>query len=259
MDAPLARRSRSEALEVAVGENGAVGGGHGWPRKKDVVARGYMGATLGLCQPMFYDIARCAQKTIAYGHLARKIVACCYTPFLRPTSMSARCRGPTGRKLSETSNGRMICARCTSSGRWYTSEQSMSFSTRFLRSPTAWSACQGSLWLGTRKHRRCRAPRNFHYSDHPSDVPCPLPRRIELVVMSIASPLTRPSPNGRRVGIRIVTFEACSGFTHVTARRIAQPPKGDLCDEAPALPVTRLSRSSASGSIDISPGGIFLH
>ena len=34
-----------------------------------------------------------------------------------------------------------------------------------------------------------------------------------------------PSPNGRRVGIRIVTFEACSSFTHVTARRIAQPPK----------------------------------
>jgi ABC-type molybdate transport system substrate-binding protein len=45
------------------------------------------------------------------------------------------------------------------------------------------------------------------------------------VRVSIASPLTRPSPNGRRVGIRIVTFEACSGFTHVTARRIAQPPE----------------------------------
>ena len=43
--------------------------------------------------------------------------------------------------------------------------------------------------------------------------------------LSIASPLVQPSPNGRRVGIRIVTFEACSGFTHVTARRIAQPPK----------------------------------
>src|SRR5213078_1370110 len=57
------------------------------------------------------------------------------------------------------------------------------------------------------------------------DVPSPLPRRIERVRVSIASPLTRPSPNGRRVGIRIVTFEACSGFTHVTARRIAQPPK----------------------------------
>ena len=29
----------------------------------------------------------------------------------------------------------------------------------------------------------------------------------------------------RLLGIRIVTFEACSGFTRVTARRIAQPPK----------------------------------
>ena len=43
--------------------------------------------------------------------------------------------------------------------------------------------------------------------------------------VSIASPLMQPSPNTRRVGIRIVTFEACSGFTHVTACRIAQPPK----------------------------------
>jgi hypothetical protein len=45
------------------------------------------------------------------------------------------------------------------------------------------------------------------------------------VRVSIASPLVQPSPNGRRVGIRIVTIEACSGFTRVTARRIAQPPK----------------------------------
>ena len=58
---------------------------------------------------------------------------------------------------------------------------------------------------------------------------------------------------------RIVTFEACSGFTHVTARRIAQPPTGDLCHEAPTHAVTRISRSSATGSIDNSPGGIFLH
>src|SRR4029450_5750790 len=43
--------------------------------------------------------------------------------------------------------------------------------------------------------------------------------------MLITSPLARPSPIGRRVGIRIVTFEACSGFTRVTARRIAQLPK----------------------------------
>src|SRR4051794_40576636 len=63
------------------------------------------------------------------------------------------------------------------------------------------------------------------YPNHPSNVPCPLPRRIEWVQVSIASPSTRPSPLFRRVGIRIITFEACSDFTHVTARWIAQPPK----------------------------------
>src|SRR6478609_748096 len=71
-------------------------------------------------------------------------------------------------------------------------------------------------------HPRSSAP---DYPNHLSNVPRLLPRRIERVLMSIASPLMLPSPNGRRVGIRIVTFEACSGFTHVTARRIAQQPK----------------------------------
>ncbi len=66
------------------------------------------------------------------------------------------------------------------------------------------------------------------YPNHLSDVPCPLPRRIERVRVSIASPLVQPSPNGRRVGIHIVTFEAFSGFTHVTAHRIAQSPTRPL-------------------------------
>jgi hypothetical protein len=35
--------------------------------------------------------------------------------------------------------------------------------------------------------------------------------------------------------------------------------QGNLCHEAPAQPVTRPNRSSASGSIDNFPGGIFLH
>ena len=76
--------------------------------------------------------------------------------------------------------------------------------------------------------------------------------------VSIASPLMQPSPNGRRVGIRIVTFEACSSFTHVTARRIAQSPKATF--------VTRLQpcqlpsqAALATASIDNSLGGIFLH
>ena len=50
-------------------------------------------------------------------------------------------------------------------------------------------------------------------ANHLSDVPCPLPRRIAWVRVSITSPHVRPSPNDRRVGIRIRTFEACSGFT----------------------------------------------
>jgi hypothetical protein len=50
-------------------------------------------------------------------------------------------------------------------------------------------------------------------TNHPTDVPCPLPRRIAWVRVSIASPHVRPSPNDRRVGIHIRTFEACSGFT----------------------------------------------
>ena len=35
--------------------------------------------------------------------------------------------------------------------------------------------------------------------------------------------------------------------------------RGDLCHEAPTCSVTRASRSSASGSIDNSPGGTLLH
>src|SRR3954470_21178812 len=56
--------------------------------------------------------------------------------------------------------------------------------------------------------------------------PCraPYPGGSRRVPVSIASPLTRPSPFPRRVGIRIFTFEACSGFTRVPARWIAQPP-----------------------------------
>ena len=36
---------------------------------------------------------------------------------------------------------------------------------------------------------------------------------------------TRPSPFPSRVGVHDFTFEACSGFTLVTAHRIARPPK----------------------------------
>ena len=68
---------------------------------------------------------------------------------------------------------------------------------------------------------------------------------------SIASLSVQPSPNGRRVGIRIVTFEACSGFTHVTARQIAQPPKATFVTRLqpvrlPAQPARQLPDQSTT-------------
>jgi hypothetical protein len=77
------------------------------------------------------------------------------------------------------------------------------------------------------------------YPFHPSSVPRPIPRRIEWLHASIASPSVSPSPFGRRVGIHIGTFEACSGFTHVAARWIAQPPKATF--------VTRLQSGQSPG------------
>ena len=39
----------------------------------------------------------------------------------------------------------------------------------------------------------------------------------------------------------------------------AQPPKGDLCHEAPTHAVIRISRSSATGLMDMPPALAFAH
>src|SRR4051812_33493726 len=78
---------------------------------------------------------------------------------------------------------------------------------------------------------------------YPSDMPCPLPRRTRRVHLSVASPSARPSPNLRRVGVRDFTFEACSGFTRVTACRIAQR----VARQLPAQPTTRWVEPSSTG------------
>ena len=42
----------------------------------------------------------------------------------------------------------------------------------------------------------------------------------------------------RRLGARIDTFEACSGFTRVAARTLADPPEAGLCPRSFDGPVT---------------------
>ncbi len=59
-----------------------------------------------------------------------------------------------------------------------------------------------------------------------------------------------------RVGIRDFTFEACSGFTHVTARPVAQPPKAAFVTEASTRPVAQPSRSSATRPFRLLSGWI---
>src|SRR5262245_12934593 len=55
----------------------------------------------------------------------------------------------------------------------------------------------------------------------------------------------RPSSNERRLGARIQPFGACSGFTRVAARTLADPPKTGLCpqgfDGLVALAVSRVA------------------
>ena len=56
-------------------------------------------------------------------------------------------------------------------------------------------------------------------------VPASLPRRKRIGARVALFPIRqRPSPKVRRVGFRIVRFEACSTFTRVPARMVAGPP-----------------------------------
>jgi len=65
-------------------------------------------------------------------------------------------------------------------------------------------------------------------------------------------------PRSRRVGIRNCTFEACSGFIRIRPIGSLDRPRRPF-HEAPAPPVFRRYRSSATSLIDFSLGGSFLH
>src|SRR5262252_740787 len=88
------------------------------------------------------------------------------------TSMLARCRGPTGRKLSETSHDQVICARCTSSGRWYRSANAPVYPWVTLRGQaTSRSSSISSTNSALRRADRCRDIRHcgqFNESEAPT-------------------------------------------------------------------------------------------
>ena len=69
----------------------------------------------------------------------------------------------------------------------------------------------------------------------------------------------RPSPLFRRVGVHDFTFEACSGFTHVTACRIAQPPKAAFVTRLRPGRLPDQAARQLPGPTDNSLGGSFLH
>src|SRR5215469_13438416 len=69
----------------------------------------------------------------------------------------------------------------------------------------------------------------------------------------------RPSPLFRRVGVHIFTFEACSGFTRVTARQIARPPEAAFVTRLRPDRSPRQAARQLPELTDNSPGGTFLH
>ena len=66
-------------------------------------------------------------------------------------------------------------------------------------------------------------------------------------------------PKWQEGGIRLVTFEACSGFTHVTARRIAQPPKATFVARLRPSQLPSQAARQLPDPIDNYPGGTLLH
>ena len=64
-------------------------------------------------------------------------------------------------------------------------------------------------------------------------LPLSLPKTLQFSMpktLQFSMPIDsqRPSPKFRRVGFRIIRFEACSTFTRVPARMVAEPPSAAL-------------------------------
>jgi hypothetical protein len=105
------------------------------------------------------------------------------------------------------------------------------------------------------QQRRGRDPRPRRGSPdcphHLSGVPCPLPRRTKRVHMSISYPV-RTALNA--------PYKACSSFTRVTARWIAQPPKAAFVtrlrsDQSPSRIARQLPDQSTTLWVESSSTG----
>src|SRR5450432_578078 len=76
----------------------------------------------------------------------------------------------------------------------------------------------------------------------------PLPRRSGWAYCFAHSPSRISLPRkGYRVGLRIVLFEACSAFTHVTACTLARSPSRDPLSEGFSHFVASIAAPVASG------------
>ena len=102
--------------------------------------------------------------------------------------------------------------------------------------------CRPGLPLAGFRLPRARHRQGFPccHACHLPHVPTPIPRRKPASARVAHFPASRrPSPYSRRVGSRITRNEACSAFTHVPARVVAEPPT----DLAPPLAVSTVSSS----------------
>jgi hypothetical protein len=87
----------------------------------------------------------------------------------------------------------------------------------------------------------------------------PLPRCSGWALSSLFSPSRNSLPRKRRrVGLHIVLFEACSAFTRVAARTLAQSP---ICDQLHRRlqPFRHLHDCSGCFRLERSPGGARTH
>ena len=144
-------------------------------------------------------------------------------------------------------------------------------------------ACQKVRALcsaGITRHRRSYDPVRLPSWSLPSATLRTLPSPMTSLPRLPEPPFRRavPTTPADRAGARVDCFPAHAAFPkwqegrhpHCHFRGLLRlhsrygPPdrsatQGDLCHEAPTQPVTRPSRSSASGPIDNYPGGILLH